>query len=265
MVYYAGWQVKSIPMSDQLLAALMKLRLGMPDLDLAHRFGCSRPTISNIIHTFIHALYEIFFLGVLDKGMPSQAKCKGSMPQSFEDFISARVAMDATEITQDVPSDLNKQAASYSSYKGRHTIKAVTCVAPNAALVYSSDLYPGSTSDVAIVEHSQLMSKFSPGDLLLADKGFTIHSLLPDGVSLNIPPFLSSKAQFTKQEAQMCAKIARARIHVERANERIKNFEILSHVEANYRPLIDKIFKVCCCLVNLQAPLLKEISDKYEM
>ncbi|KAH3836926.1 hypothetical protein DPMN_110302 [Dreissena polymorpha] len=34
-------------------------------------------------------------------GIPSQLKCKGSMPKSFEDFSSARIAMDATEIVQD--------------------------------------------------------------------------------------------------------------------------------------------------------------------
>lgn len=63
----------------------------------------------------------------------------------------------------------------------------------------------------------------------------------------------------------MCAKIARARIHVERANERIKNFEILRHIPAKYRALSNEILQVCCCLVNLQAPLLKEIAEKYDV
>lgn len=34
--------------------------------------------------------------------------------------------------------------------KKRHTVKAVTCVAPNGATTYTSKLYPGSTLDVAI-------------------------------------------------------------------------------------------------------------------
>ena len=104
-----------------------------------------------------------------------------------------------------------------------------------------------------------------PGDLILADKGFTIHHLLKQGVSLNIPPFLASKTHFTKEEAQMCMKIVRARMHVERANEQLKNFEMLHHVSANYRSLSTEIFQVCCCLVNFQAPLLKEIADSYTM
>jgi hypothetical protein len=82
---------------------------------------------------------------------------------------------------------------------------------------------------------------------------------------MNIPPFLTGKAYFTKEEAEACYKIARSRIHVERANQRIKIFAILEHIPAQYRPISIKIFQLCSCLVNLQAPLLREISDKYVM
>ena len=81
------------------------------------------------------------------------------MPKSFDDFVPARIAMDAIEIMQDIPSDLERQAVSYSRYKSRHTLKAVNCVAPNGALLYSSDLYPGSTLDVAIVIHCKVLDE----------------------------------------------------------------------------------------------------------
>ena len=103
-------------------------------------------------------LHEILYEGVLQAvGIIYQLKCKGSMPKSCKDFSSARVAMDATEIVQDVPSDMNCQSLSYSNYKSRRTVKAVTGVAPNGALVFSSDWYPGLTSDAAIVEHRKLL------------------------------------------------------------------------------------------------------------
>lgn len=138
---------------------LMKLRLTFRDLDLAVRFGTSHATISNIVNTFISVRHELFFDGVLKAiGIPSQLKCKGSMPKS------ERIAMDATEVTQDVPSNMNKQSLTYSNYKSRHTVKAVTCVAPNGALVFASDLYPGSTSDAAIVEHCGILDQLQPGE-----------------------------------------------------------------------------------------------------
>jgi len=257
--YYDKWTVTSLSLSDQLLIILMKLKLNCRDLDLAQRFNISHVTVSNITKTFICVLHEILFVGMIN--IPSQSKCKSSMPSCFEAFSSGRLVIDATEITVDIPCNLDKQAACYSNYKSRHTVKAVTGVAPNGALVYCSKLYPGSTSDVAIVSHSEMLKQFIPGDLILADKGFTIQSQLPEGVSLNIPPFLRGKAQFTREEAEMCRKIAKARIHVERVNERIKNFAILSHVSHNYRPLIEKIFQLCCILVNFQAPMLKEVDS----
>lgn len=36
--------------------------------------------------------------------------------------------MDALEITQDIPTHIDTQTMTYSSYKSRHTVKAVTCV-----------------------------------------------------------------------------------------------------------------------------------------
>ncbi|XP_022305945.2 uncharacterized protein LOC111112617 [Crassostrea virginica] len=264
--YYNGWTVQGFSTSDQLLMTLMKLRLNLRDLDLAERFDTSKSTVSNIFNTYIAALHEILFEGVMKTvGIPSQLKCKGSMPKSFEEFSSARIAMDATEITQDVPSNMNSQSLSYSNYKSRHTVKSVTCVAPNGALVYCSELYPGSTSDAAIVDHCGILDMLKPGDMILADKGFNIFDKLPPGVTLNIPPFLSSKSHFTKEEAQLCYKIGRSRIHVERANERIKNYCILDHIPSQYRHLSTKIFQVCVALVNLQTPLLKEIAEKYEI
>ena len=157
----------------------MKLRLNLRDKDLGFRFAVSRTTISNIFHTIVKALHEIFFIGMLNCGLPSQLKCKGSMPASFSDFVSARLVLDATEVTQDVPQELNKQAACYSNYKSRHTVKAVTGVVPNGSLVYCSDLYPGCTSDVAICRHSGVLQQLEAGDLILADKGFTVHDQVP--------------------------------------------------------------------------------------
>lgn len=70
--YYGGWTVVNFSVSDQLLMTLMKLRLNCRDLDLAERFNTSRATVSNIINTFVHALHEILFEGVMKAvGIPN--------------------------------------------------------------------------------------------------------------------------------------------------------------------------------------------------
>jgi hypothetical protein len=262
--YIDGWKPSFISKSDQLLMTLMKLTMNTPLLDLAERFNTSASSVNNIVSSYICALHEILYEGLVESYIPSLQKCKGSMPTSFGDFSSCRIVLDATEIGQDVPgNDMRLQASTYSGYKNSHTVKSVTGVAPNGALVFISKLYPGSTSDVAIVEHCKLMDQLVPGDMVLADKGFTIHKLLPQGVHLNIPPFLTSKAQYTPSEVQLCRKIAKSRIHVERANERIKNYEILRHIPHQFRFISTKIFQLCCVLVNFQDPLLQEIAQNF--
>ena len=65
----------------------------------------------NVVKTIVLALHELLFVGVLKRGIPSQAKCRGSMPKSFDEFLSARIVLDATEITQDIPQQLLQESA----------------------------------------------------------------------------------------------------------------------------------------------------------
>lgn len=74
--YYNDW-TPTMEIDDQLLIVLMKLKLNFRDIDLAHRFCVSRPTISNIFHTLVHTLHEMLFAGIVNKCFPSQLKCKG--------------------------------------------------------------------------------------------------------------------------------------------------------------------------------------------
>ena len=59
---------------------------------------------------------------------------------------------------------------------------------------------------------------WAKGDVLMADRGFEIQDdLAPMGVKLNIPPFLKGKGQFEEDELVETRRIAKFRIHVERA------------------------------------------------
>ena len=50
--------------------------------------------------------------------------------------------------------------------------------------------------------------------------------LEPIGVTLNIPPFLSDKAQINEEEVENTQSVASVRIHVETAISRIKMYKI---------------------------------------
>ena len=124
------------------------------------------------------------------------------------------------------------------------TAKYLIGVSPNGAITFISNGFPGSTSDKIVTQQSQILTHLKAGDLILADKGFLIHDLLPKNNFLNLPAFLSGKTQFTKEEAIFSRKVADCRIHVERAIQRLKTYKILDYVNTPLRPFIDKIVQV---------------------
>ena len=100
-----------------------------------------------------------------------------------------------------------------------------------------------------------------PGDLIIADKGFLIQSILPPNVYLNLPLFLTN-SQFTKSQAELTVRIARSKIHVERAIQRVKCYDILNLIPQSYRCIATKLFQVVSCLVNLQKPIIREVENE---
>ena len=105
------------------------------------------------------------------------------------------------------------------------------------------------------------LKKLIPGDVVLADRGFDIESSVAVmGAKLNIPAFTRGKSQLTAKEIESTRKIASVRIHVERVIGCIRQkYSILSSTvpiefvtSSNGNSItLDKIARVCCCLVNL--------------
>ena len=65
------------------------------------------------------------------------------------------------------------------------------------------------------------------------------------------------KDQLDPDEEDETRQIASVRIHVERAIERIKNFNILRQIIPNTMAEdINKVWKVCAILINFKGPLV---------
>lgn len=184
----------------------------------------------------------------------------GSLPDCFEQFKSCRQVWDCTEIGIEIPQkSLTANRQTYSSYKSKNTFKALLSISPNGAIIFCSNLFSGNTSDKEIVIRSGVLRTLQAGDLVLADKGFLVHDILPPGVSLNIPAFLPSvNRQFTSEQVLQSRAISIARIHVERAIQRVKEFNILDCIEHHHRQFANKNFQVIVALVNMQAPIIAQ-------
>lgn len=138
------------------------------------------------------------------------------------------------------------------------------CVSPGGTITFISNAYGGRASDKAITTQSGLLDKFeSFTDDIMVDRGFFIDDLCEShAVGIVRPPFTGKEPQMTHGDAVKTADIARARVHVERAIQRIKIFKTFNSVISwDMLPHIDRLFTVACGLTNLCAPILAD--DKF--
>ena len=125
-------------------------------------------------------------------------------------------------------------------------------ISPNRCITFVSRLWSGRVSDKELTKKSGILNLFDFGDNVMADRGFDIADILPEGVALNIPPFKGLRDQLTAEESEETARIAAVRIHVERAIGRVKCYRILNGViPLSLSPLINQIFTVCCYINKL--------------
>lgn len=248
--------------NDELLMVLMKLRHNFGFDDLSVRFFTSPSTLRRLFYNLLYVLHSVVYVAMIEETFPTLQQIQNSLkPEIYREFPNVRVIIDCTEVRCPAPPGMDKKAHVYSNYKSNYTYKGLVGVAPNGKIIFASGLYGGSTSDKEITKQCGLLELLKPGDCVMADKGFTISDILPQGVSLNIPPFLcrdgNGKRQFTEEQGKRTTKIARARIHVERVMPRIKLFKLLSELRATQRAHASVLFRTCCGLVNMQPPILK--------
>ncbi|KAJ8322147.1 hypothetical protein KUTeg_000618 [Tegillarca granosa] len=103
-----------VPLIDQFLAVLMRLKVGLFVHDIADRFLISTSTFSNIFVTWICLMYEE--LSIINR-YPSRDLVNQTMPSSFKKFKNLRVILDCTEIYIQRPSNLITQNLTFSNYK----------------------------------------------------------------------------------------------------------------------------------------------------
>ena len=66
----------------------------------------------------------------------------------------------------------------WSNYKQHNTVKLLIAITPQGTISFISKTWGGRVSDKYITERCGILDKLLPGDLVLADRGFTI----PDSV-----------------------------------------------------------------------------------
>lgn len=191
--------------------------------------------------------------------VPSKQEILKNIPLCFADFKNVRAVIDCTEIAVQSHKNLCCQVIAYSRYKSRETLKIMTAVTPGGIICFKSKIYGGRVSDTQIFKQSGMINLLEPGDALMTDKGFLIDDLCHEhNIDLIRPPFLKDKTQFCKEESLINSSIACARVHVERVNQRMKEFKVLGDkMPSSLVSRCQQIVTVICAIVNLSAPIFK--------
>jgi len=74
------------------------------------------------------------------------------------------------------------RAQTFSSYKHQNTIKILLGITPQGSISFVSKAWGGKTCDKFLTKNCGFLNKLLPGDMVMADKGFTIS----DSVGLNL-------------------------------------------------------------------------------
>lgn len=242
----------------------MKLRLNAPMQDLAYRFGVSHSTVSRIF------LAWMIVMGCRLAPLivwPDRADLWRTMPQCFQFCFGNRVTVIiyCFEVFTNRPSNLYARAQTYSSYKSHSTVKILIGITPQGSISFVSQAWGGRTSDKHLTDNCGILNKLVPGDLVMADRGFTIHeSVLMQRAELVIPAFTKGRDQLDPIDVEKTRGIANVRIHVERVIELLRGkYTILSSIlpieflacdkrnEENAKPMIDRVITVTSALTNL--------------
>ena len=241
---------------EEFTMVVMRLRLGLFEKDLAHRFNVSVTSVCRILRTWIRFL-RCEFEPLIN--IPPREVIKLHMPEVFKNFYpNLTIIVDCTEIEMEKPSSLNAQSTCYSSYKSRNTMKALIGITPSGVINFVSEFFPGSASDKEIVVQSGFLAKLKQGDEVMADKGFNCQDELASvGAKLILPHMLKGITQFSREQTAHNKKVASLRIHVERVMERIKNWHIYDHrIPISTSALASDILIVVCAMSNFHPPLI---------
>ena len=255
----------SLSFHDELLLVLMKLRLNLLTADLAYRCGISIGLVSKIFQKWLEVMYvRMRFLIT----WPSREVLQQNMPLVFKQlYPNCRVIIDCSEIFIETPSSFAARSKTYSNYKKHNTVKFLIGITPCGTISYLSECWGGRISDKNLTQESTFLSLLEPGDVVLADRGFTMsEDIALRGAKLIIPAFTRGKTQLSQKDVEMSKQLSKVRIHVERVIGLMKNrytilkgpipLNTLKHKGDTGVANIDKILVVCSALTNLGEPIV---------
>ncbi|XP_034943815.1 uncharacterized protein [Chelonus insularis] len=240
---------------DRIIMTYVKLKQNLSYSFLAVLFKCqSEKDCQRIFSEMIKILRKC--LNVVIK-WPSKESISKNLPKCFEKYRDVRVLLDCIEIHIQQPDNAFNQMITHSTPEESRNCKFMIGVTPAENICYISRAYEGCTSDETIFANSDIMTLLERGDAIIGKSDFNIDNICELNGWKCYRPTLSEKAP--KFNGSSTCDINKARVHVERSIQRIKDFKIVEKAISSYLiPLIKDMFMVICATVNLNSPYIKK-------
>ena len=249
---------------EKFMLCMMRLRLGIPVIDLADRFQISKTTAAD---TFLDVL-DILYVKISPLIIwPERPELQTSMPMCFRNKFGCKITtiIDCFELFIDRPTNLTARNLTWSNYKSHNTGKYLIGITPQGTTVcFISKGWGGRASDQHITENAKFLKYVVYNDVIMADRDFNIADTLGTlGAKLEILSFTKGQDQMTAEDVEDTRVIANVRIHVERVIGNLrKKYSILNGtLPIDYLfskgdgteklTTLDKIVHVACALINL--------------
>ncbi len=250
----------ALPLEAQFAMTLMKLRLNIKNQDLAYRFHISQSSVSRYFNKWINVMYSRLPSVLLI--WPKKSEIEVSIPLSFRHKFKDCVSIiDGFEVFCNRHKNVLDRASTYSNYKSHNTVKFLISITPQGTINFISQGFGGRTSDVEIVKSSGYLDLICTGDVVLADRGFTVEELFGLlGAKLITPSFMGKQDQLSQLQVETSRNISNVRIHVERVIGHLKktflilrgpiSVDHMTSCDSETSTLVDQIATVRCCLLN---------------
>ncbi|XP_034256871.1 uncharacterized protein LOC117654377 [Thrips palmi] len=246
---------KILPVKDRVLLTMVKIKLNMSFTAIGVLFNIGRQTCSNYFKNMAPMLARVLKVMI---PFPGPEDIRLNLPRSFKKYRNTRIILDCAETHIEKSKCLKCRVLTWSQYKKNHTAKYDLGITPSGLLTEVSEPYGGRASDKLIVNQSRVLDKLDYGDAVMVDKGFQIEKeCLLRNVSLIRPPFLRKKKQLSQQEALETADIARARVHVERVIQRLREYNLIKGpIPWSVLPFFHSVLLIVAGLTNLGPPVI---------
>ena len=229
-----GGRNSTLDERDQLLLAVVWLRVYPTHEVLGYLFGVSDSTVSRIISRALPVLEQA---GRDTMRMPDPGrKRRRSLDKLLSDTPELVVVIDSFEQRVQRPKEVSERDGFYSGKKKMHTLKSQVAVnEETGALVDISDSVPGPTADINLLQQSELMHRLPENVGGIGDLAYVgIDKLHPQGLGASPRRKPRGKPRSPDDVAYNTAFSSR-RIIVENTSGRIRRYQSLTQTDRQHR------------------------------